>query len=178
MTEKYIALETDRLALKHTNIEDSELLYKLLNSPKWKKYIGDRNIKQVKDAEAYIQKYMLPQIERLGYGNYTISRKKDNLKIGTCGLYDREGIDGVDIGFALLPEHEGNGYAFEACNRLKVLAFDNIGLPNLHAITNKDNLASQKIIKKLGLKYTKAIVLPNTSQEILQYSLKKKDETQ
>lgn len=46
----------------------------------------------------------------------TVIRKLDNVKIGTCGLYDREGIDGVDIGFAFLPEYEKKGFAFENAN--------------------------------------------------------------
>ena len=62
---------------------------------------------------------MLTQLEKLGYSNYTIITKLDNVKGGICGLYDREGVECIDTGFGLLPNHEGFGYGFEAASRLK-----------------------------------------------------------
>ncbi|HAH25695.1 MAG TPA: GNAT family N-acetyltransferase, partial [Prolixibacteraceae bacterium] len=61
---------------------------------------------------------------RLGYGNFTVTRKSDRVKIGICGLFDREGLEGIDIGFAFLPEYERKGYAFESADKLKDKAFD------------------------------------------------------
>ena len=95
--------ETERLFIRPTSLEDAPFIFELLNPPKWKKFIGDRNIHSIKDAEAYIENKMLPQLEKLGYTNNTVIRKFDRQKIGSCGLYNREGIEGVDIGFSLLP---------------------------------------------------------------------------
>ncbi|HSO86523.1 MAG TPA: GNAT family N-acetyltransferase, partial [Draconibacterium sp.] len=61
------------------------------------------------DAKQYIKNKIRPQLEKLGFANYTLIRKSDGLKIGSCGLYDREGVEGIDIGFALLPAFEGLG---------------------------------------------------------------------
>ena len=144
--------ETERLRLKPTSEEDAAFIVALVNTPKWLKYIGDRNIRSVEDAEAYIKAKMLPQLKRLGFANYTVTRKSDNTKMGTCGLYDREGLDGIDIGFAFLPEHEQKGYAFEAANKLKDVAFEEFGITEVSAITTRDTLSSQKLLKKLGLK--------------------------
>ena len=94
-----------------------------MNSKGWLEYIGDRKVYSESDAIRYIKNRIAPQFERLGFGNYTIIRKADNVKIGTCGLYDREGIDGIDIGYALLPQFFGKGYAFEAVNELKNITF-------------------------------------------------------
>jgi len=107
----YKAFETGRLILKPTSEEDAEFIFKLFNTPKWLKYIGDRNIKTVENARAYIKTVMLSQLRKLGYSSYTLVKKQDNVKVGTCGLYNREGLAGIDIGFALLPEYEGKGYA-------------------------------------------------------------------
>lgn len=129
--------ETERLILKLTDLEDATHILKLLNTKKWKQYIGDRKVNTIKDAENYIKIKMLPQHERLGYGNYTIIRKSDNRKIGSCGLYDREGIEGLDIGFAFLPNYEGKGYAFEASEKLKNIAFNEFNLKKISA-NNKE----------------------------------------
>jgi len=169
---KYKTFETERLMLKSTSEEDAAFLYELMNCPKWIKYIGDRNIHTIDNAKEYIKDKMTPQLERLGYANYTLIRKSDYKKIGTCGLYDRKGINGIDIGFAFLPEYEKKGYAFEAADKIKNVAFQLFGIKELSAITLKDNSASQKLLEKIGLKLTGTTTLPNDNVELLLYNIK------
>ena len=45
--------ETERLILKPTDKEDGEFIFKIMNTPKYYKYIGDRNIRTLEDAENY-----------------------------------------------------------------------------------------------------------------------------
>ena len=166
-------IETDRLIIRPTNIEDASFIFELLNSPKWLKYIGDRNIQTIKEAADYIKLKMLPQLKRLGYSNNTIIRKKDHIKIGSCGLYDRDGIDGVDIGFAFLPEYERNGFGFEAADKIKNVAFSEFGIKVISAITTKNNVSSQKLLEKIGLEFTGTTKLPNDNEELLIYKIEK-----
>ncbi len=146
-------------------------LLELLNSPKWLKYIGERNVKTVDDAKAYIREKMLPQLATHGYGNYAVIRKSDNVTIGSCGLYDRDGLDGIDIGFAFLPQYEGKGYAFEAAEKMLEAGFSTFKIKKISAITTKDNISSQKLITKLGLNYIKDIQLPDDDASLLLYQL-------
>ena len=95
----YQSFETERLLLKPMSKEDAPFLLELLNSPKWIKYVGDRNVHSIEEAASYIKIKMTPQLKRLGFSNYTVIRKTDHAKLGSCGLYDREGLEGVDIGF-------------------------------------------------------------------------------
>ncbi|WP_316928652.1 GNAT family N-acetyltransferase [Gillisia sp. JM1] len=117
-----LTYQTERLVLRQTTLDDAAFIFELLNTPKWSKFIGDRNIRNIQDAEAYIQNDILPVIKKNGYGNFTASRKSDNIKIGCCGLYDREGVEGIDLGFAFLPEYEKLGYAFESAFKIKEIA--------------------------------------------------------
>jgi len=168
---KYQIFETERLILKPTSEEDIDFIFELLNSPKWIEYIGDINIKTIENAREYIETKMLPQLKRLGYSNYTLIRKSDNCKIGTCGLYDRNGLEGIDIGFAFLPEYERIGYAFESANKLKDVALNVFGLTEINAITTKDNISSQKLLGKLGMKLNGTTKLPNDNEELLLYKI-------
>jgi ribosomal-protein-alanine N-acetyltransferase len=163
--------ETERLILKPTTIADAEFIRNLFNTPKWIEFIGDRKLNTIKEAENYIETKMTPQIERLGYGNYTIIRKSDGVKVGSCGLYDRAGVQGIDIGFALLPDFEKKGYAFESVNYLKEMALNDFKLDQISGITSKKNKASQNLLVKIGLKFEKNILLPNETEEILLYTL-------
>lgn len=167
----YKRFETDRLILKPTTSADAEFIFELVNTPKWFANIGDRNVKSVEAAKAYIKERMTPQLEKLGYGNYTLIRKIDNTKIGTCGLYDREGLEGIDIGFALLPAYENLGYGYESVAKLLEVGIKEFQIKRISAITTKENIASQKLIEKLGLKYVNIIRIPNDEEELLLYSL-------
>lgn len=167
----YKKFETERLTLKPANENDAEFIFELLNSPSWIQYIGDRNVRSVEEAKDYINKRMKPQLERLGFSNYIVSKKEDNVKIGTCGLYDREGIDGVDIGFAFLPQYEKKGYAYEAAQKLMKEAKDSFGLKSVSGFTTKDNYSSQKLLEKLGLKAEGKIRIPNDDEELLLYKI-------
>jgi len=171
MTQNKI-FETERLILKPASEEDASFILELFNTPKWIKYIGDRNVKTVENAREYIKVRMVPQLERLGYSNYIVIRKADNCKVGTCGLYDREGLEGSDIGFAFLHEYEKKGYAFESANKLKNVAFNEFGLKEIKAITSKSNISSQKLLEKLGLEINSTIKLPDNDEELLLYMIK------
>jgi RimJ/RimL family protein N-acetyltransferase len=172
MTE-YKTYETERLLLKPTSEVDAEFVFELFNTPNWLKYIGNRNVLSIESAKEYIKCKMLPQLERLGFGNYTVIRKSDHVSMGICGLYDREGLDGLDIGFAFLPEYGGNGYAFESANKLKQVAFTEFGITEIVAITTQDNTASQKLLEKLGLTLTGTTKIPNDDEELLLYKINK-----
>lgn len=160
-------IETKRLLLIPTSEKDAEFIFKLLNSPKWIEYIGDRNIKTLNDAKQYLIEKIIPQYHKIGYGTYTVIRKSDNRKMGTCGLYDREGLQGVDLGFAFLPEFEKNGYAFESANKMVNIAYEKFNIKSIKAITTKNNISSQRLLEKLNFISKGTVIINNT--EMLLY---------
>lgn len=163
------SFETERLLLRRTLIEDASFILELLNTPKWKKFIGDRGVNTLEDAEEYIREKIFTLYDTYGYGNFTVVRKSDNAIIGNCGLYNRKGIDGVDIGFAFLPEFEGKGYGFESASKVKELAITYYNIDTIYAITAKRNLASQSLLEKLGLQFDSFLRLPNEDEELKLY---------
>ena len=169
LMEKIKRLETERLLLEPMTINEAPFILELYNSPNFIKFIGDRNIKSIDDAENYIINKFLPQFERLGYGNFLIKLKADEKKIDSVGIFEREGLEVHDIGFSFLPEFEGKGYGFESAKKLMETAFSELGLKKISAITSKENVASQKLIEKLGLNYLKTIQLPDDEEELLYY---------
>lgn len=165
--------ESKRLLLRPVMEDDAEFVLKLLNSPKFLYHIGDRKVRTTEDARKYIRNKMLSQLKRLGYGNYAVVRKSDSTLMGTCSIFDREGLDTVDIGFAFLPEFEGQGYGYEAASRLLEAAFREFDIQKICAITTIENVASQGLIKKLGLKYAGTTRIPDDEEELLLYELDK-----
>jgi len=162
-------VETERLILVPPTEKDAAFIFELFNSPKWIAYIGDRNITSIDDAKRYLKEKILPQYQKLGFGAFTVIRKSDARKIGICGLYDREGLEGVDLGFAFLPEFEKKGYAFESANKLIAIAFEKFNLKSIKAITTKHNSSSRKLLAKLGFIQKGKIKLLDDSKEMLLY---------
>lgn len=161
--------QTTRLTLRPTSQDDAAFILELLNSPKWIQNIGDRQVTSLEAAKKYIAERMEPQQKRLGFGNFTLINTEDGKKVGSCGLYDREGLEGVDIGFALLPAYEGKGYAFESAEKLMQLAEQEWNLPMVQGITLEANIGSRKLLEKLGLQFVEHIHLPNDEEELLLY---------
>ncbi len=161
--------ETERLIIRPMSVEDGAFILDLYNRPEFIKYIGDRNLRTVSDAENYIRNRFLPQFQKLGFGNYLILTKDGNYQIGGVGIFEREGLDIVDIGFSLLDEFTGKGYAYEAAVKVKSIGMDEFGLQKISAITTKDNFSSQRLIEKLGLTFQKFVHIPGDRSELMYY---------
>ena len=163
------SFKTQRLFIRPVTLEDAPFILKLMNTPKWIQFIGDRNVKTIPEAEQYIKEKAFPQLENFGYTNNIVIRKTDDEKLGTCGIYHREGHTIPDVGFAFLPEFEGKGYAFEASNKLIEIAFSIYKLKKLSAYTLEDNLSSRKLLERLGFEHLGTGKLPTTDEELLHY---------
>src|SRR4051794_22575763 len=98
-------LETARLRLRRVNLNDAELILELVNEPSWLQQIGDRGVRSIDDARVYIFRSYLSRYPSGGHGLYLVERKNRTIPIGVCGLLRREGVDGVDLGYALLSRY-------------------------------------------------------------------------
>jgi len=150
-------LETDRLALRRMSVEDAEFMLGLLNEPSWLRFIGDRGVRTLEDARAYVLKGPVDMYDRLGFGLYLTELKGEGVPIGICGLVKRDFLEDVDIGFALLPGFWGQGYAYEAAAAVMEYGKEALGLKRIVAITNPENHSSIRLLEKLGLKFDRMI---------------------
>ncbi len=152
-------LETERLSLRQLTNDDSLFILELLNEPSFIQNIGDRNVRTIEDARAYILNGPVTSYEKNGFGLYLVVLKETNDSIGMCGLIKRDGLEDVDIGYALLPKFWSKGYAVEAARAVKEYAKDVIGLKRLVAIVDPANEGSVRVLEKIGLRYEKMIRL-------------------
>ena len=96
--------------------------------------------------------------------------KSTNERIGTAGLIDRDGIEGIEIGYGLLPVYRGKGYAFEATQAIFNYAKNDLMLDKIVAIVSPLNEKSIVLLEKLGLRYEKMVQLPGEDKEIKYFS--------
>ena len=165
-----IVCETNRLIISRFTLEDAPFFKNLVNTPNWLKYIGDRNIITIKQAEERINNGHLKSYKTNGFGFY-ILRLKENLKpIGTCGLIKRDTLDNIDFGFALLPKYEGLGFGFESSHAILKLAKEEFKIEKLVAITLEINLNSIKLLKKLDFHFEKKVKPFEDGNELLLFA--------
>lgn len=164
------ALETARLHLRRLQIEDAPFILELLNDPDWLRYIGDKQVRTLADAQRYLQQGPLAMYERLGLGLLLVQSKADGAPIGLCGLLKRETLPHEDIGFAFLPAWRGGGYAREAAAAVLGHARDALGLRRIAAITTQDNTASGRLLVTLGFRYERDVQLADDSERLRLYA--------
>lgn len=163
-------LTTERLVIKKITLEDASFILELMNDKDWILNIGDRNVKTVDEAKAYIELTFLKTYQESKFGFYGVSLKTTGKMIGTVGLIDRDGLDNVDIGYGLLPAYRGKGYAFEAAEAMHSYGHNTLLLDKIVAIVNPGNLDSIKLIQKLGLSFEKMVRLPDEEKDIKLFS--------
>ena len=152
-------LETERLIIRQLSKDDAEFIFELLNEPSFIRNIGDRNIRTLDDACAYIVNGPVASYAKNGFGLWLVVLKETNESIGMCGLIRRESLENVDIGYALLPKFWSKGYAVEAARAVKEYAKDVVRLERLVAIVDPTNEGSIRLLEKLGLRYEKMVRL-------------------
>ena len=163
--------ETDRLALRRFTLEDAAFVLELLNEPGWLRFIGDRNVRTLEDARAYLERGSIGHYARRGYGFYRVELKATGEPVGMSGLIKRDALDDVDIGFAQLARHAGRGYAQEAAAEVVRHAREDVGLARLVAITTPDNVRSISLLEKLGMRFERTIRLSDDEAELRLYGM-------
>ena len=146
-------LDTERLSLREFTPQDAPFLLRLVNEPGWIRNINDPGVRTVDDALAWAEGRLFKAYRELGHGFWGVQRRTDDGSgelVGMCGLFKRPALPEPDLGYALLAEHEGHGYALEAARGCVAYAKDALGWATLMAITAVDNPPSVALLGKLG----------------------------
>jgi len=153
-------IETDRLIIKSNQEVDLEPLATLWADPEVTYYMGGpRNYEEIlkilrEDAQLNPQPV---------FDLWPVIEKETGKIIGTGGILEKD-IDGrnqYEIIYVLAKSAWGKGFATEVARSLKDYAFNELGLKRVTALIDPDNVKSEKVATKIGLRYEKDTVRPN-----------------
>jgi RimJ/RimL family protein N-acetyltransferase len=162
-----IVLETERLRLRHLDPDaDAQFILELVNEPPFLQYIGDKGVRTLADARGYITDGPVKSYKTNGYGLYKVELKTDAASIGMCGLLKRDTLPDADIGFAFLKRYWNEGYAYESAAAVMKYAREQLAINRVLAITTPDNVASGKLLNKIGLRFDRVIKLAPEADEV------------
>ena len=158
---------TERLRLRELTAADAPFILELLNDDDFHRYIGDRGVRTLADAEDYIQQGPAVSYARYGHGLYLVMRREDEAKLGICGLIKRDSLEDVDIGYAFLPAYRGQGYGIESARAALQDGRERLGIERVVAIVTPGNERSIGLLAKLGLSQGRLVKLGEDEEECL-----------
>ncbi|OON69317.1 GNAT family N-acetyltransferase [Hymenobacter sp. CRA2] len=143
--------ETARLALRPITAADFELYFRFQTDPQVLQHIGPPR------SAAVVQQYLdnMPHdYERWpGMGRWFTVDKATGAVVGIHLLKPLDTSAHIELGYRLLPEYWGHGYATEMGRALVQYGFQQLGLRQIVGITSPTNVASQHVLEKCGLRY-------------------------
>lgn len=153
-----IIIETERLLLREMRLSDAAALYEMEANPNVHKHLWNKPLISITEVQDYIhlirEQYVTNKI-----GRFVIILKENNQVIGWAGLkYNRKmvnsKVDFYDIGYRLNEQFWGKGYASEASFAWLNYGFNVMKIENMEAAAHIDNIASNRILQKIGMKMT------------------------
>jgi RimJ/RimL family protein N-acetyltransferase len=166
-------LDTDRLHIRPFTRDDAPFILALLNDPDFIRFIADKGVRTLQDAEQYILNVPLASYQEHGFGLLMVEDRMSRTPLGMCGLIKRASLDDVDIGYAFLPDARGRGLALEAARAVLEAGLSVLGLKRIVAITDPENRPSCRVLEKAGMTLERQLYLPGESTPVNLYVLEK-----
>jgi [ribosomal protein S5]-alanine N-acetyltransferase len=146
-------LITERLILREFVIADWSAILAYQRDPRYLQFYDwiDRTLE---DTQRFVQLFIDQQAEqpRRKFQLAILLKETPHL-IGNCGIRKATaGAREADIGYEIAPEQWGHGYATEAARAIIHFGFTELKLHRITAWCIADNLASARVLEKIGLK--------------------------
>lgn len=153
-----IILETPRLILRHLQMDDLPELYALYKDPEMRRYFPD-GVLTYEETKEELEWYLNGHPEYPELGLWATVYKEPGRFIGRCGLLRWE-IDGkleTEIAYLIDKKYWNQGLATEAGRGIMSYAFEALKLRRLICLMHPDNIASQKVAQRIGMKLERQV---------------------
>lgn len=147
------ALETTRLRLQPCRLEDVELIHTLWTDEGVRRFLFDGHVISPDEARSFVSE-SLSNFERYGYGLWLVLAREGGGLVGFAGLLRSEG-EMPNLIYGIRTDFWGEGYATEAARAVLSYAFEKLALPKVKADVDEPNVASVRVLEKLGMERVK-----------------------
>lgn len=146
------SIETSRLILRMFTPDDLDGLYSLFSDPDVVRYVGTGETASRAETESALQSIM-KHWERHGFGRWAILDKRAQKFMGYGGL--RMLIDTPEVVYHFAKAYWGMGFATEMARASLRYGFEDKGFERILAVAKPENLASIRVMEKIGMTYDK-----------------------
>jgi ribosomal-protein-alanine N-acetyltransferase len=163
--------ETERLYVRQFKTEDADDFFLFNSSKQVMQYI--RPVKTREESDAFLEENFNLYLEGFPYGRMYVSEKSTGAFIGTFSILYLDGDADYHIGYALMPEYWGKGFASELVKFGSAIFFERTNHASLFAITQPDNIASEKVLLKNNFALSGEFIL--NEEKLHMFSLRRSD---
>jgi ribosomal-protein-alanine N-acetyltransferase len=145
-------IQTFRLTLRAFTEGDSEPLHHILSDGDVLQYYPNPD----PPPRDRVRKFIANQLEHWkehGFGWWAIEPHHGNELLGWSGLQYLPETKEVEVAYLLGKAHWGKGLATEAAKASLEYGFDQLGLECIVGIVHPDNVASQRVLEKVGMSF-------------------------
>ncbi|PUV21778.1 GNAT family N-acetyltransferase [Sphingobacterium athyrii] len=163
-------ISTEKLLLKTVELPDLQNMHNLRTNPQIAKYIGRDLNKSLEETRQFIE------MVRKNKFYFTIKTIDKNEFVGTITLWNIDWSKKyAELGYELLPQFQGKGLMSEAVKALLKYAFHEMGIEAIEAYTHRENIASKKLLERLGFKLVADKIDPDVLDNII-YGINKTEQ--
>jgi len=144
-------LQTDRLILRKICKKDLPDLLRLHSDPVVQKYTGQEPVRSLLEIEEGMKENVLKDYQKYGFGRWAVILSSSGQFTGWAGLKYLPEFKEVDLGYRLLPEFWNKGIATEASMAILNYGFETLELKKIIAIAMVENIASIRVMEKVGM---------------------------
>lgn len=143
-------LETERLFLRRMTADDFEWLVAFYSDDEQARYLG--GVKTRQQAAEFMKARVLDYYDaNPGLGMWMTVEGATGDRVGFHLINNIQGETIIQIGYGLVKQAWGKGYATEMASALMRYAFEELKLPTMGGIVSLPNVASQRVLTKIGL---------------------------
>ncbi len=152
-----VILETPRLLLREFVEDDAEWFFRLNSDPRVIRFVPDKQLLSVEQARQILLDHPIADYRKHGFGRGACILKSTGEPIGFAGLKYLEELGEIDVAYRLMPPLWGMGLATEAARASVSYGFANLGLKQIIGLVMAENVASVRVLEKIGLRPTGAV---------------------
>jgi RimJ/RimL family protein N-acetyltransferase len=165
-------IETRRLRLRAFTAEDLDGLHLVFGDAEVMRFISGGKARSREETEIGLGRTIEGWRTR-GFGFWAVTSLDSTGLIGYCGFMFLENTPEVEIAYGLKKSHWGRGFATEAARACLRCGFEELKLARIVAVVHPQNVASQRVLEKLGMTYAKRV--HHYDAELMYYEISKSD---
>ena len=142
--------ETGRLLLRTLKLDDLDALMDIWGNEEVMKYCGGAG---TRDRELRSLQYYITMQEERGFSPYLVLLKDTREVLGVCGFNPPHEEYDAELMYHFSKTHWGRGYALEAADACVKYARTFLKFRKIGASVDPDNIASQRILEKIGFRF-------------------------
>ncbi len=159
----FVPLSTPRLALVALSLEDAPAVFSYASDSEISRLVAWPRHENIRTSRRFLARSMVGYAQG-GHYEWGLKLRADQLFIGSCGFGELDVGRGVgELGYVLAKPYWAQGYATEAAAAVIQFGFSKLGLQVIEANAFPENIASLRVMSKLGMRYRGTKLVPDAT---------------